>query len=244
MNKKEQKTVIELSHVTKSYVLHHEKPTFIEQIMKRGKTELFTALDDVSLRIYKGQKVGIIGVNGAGKTTLLKIISGITTPTNGTVKTKGRVISLIELDAGFHPELTGEENIFLNGLIIGMSRCEIEEKFKQIVSFADISEFIDTPLYTYSSGMKLRLGFSIAVHANPDILILDEGIIVGDLDFQQKSSNKINEFFKQKKTILIVSHWLEYLQKEVDRIIYIADHKIKMDGEAESVLSFYRSREQ
>lgn len=231
---------IELTEVSKSYILHHEKPTLTEQILKRGRNEVFTALDTITLKIKKGEKIGIIGPNGAGKTTLLKILSGITSPTSGKVITHGRVISLIDLDAGFHPELTGEENIYLNGLIIGMSRDEIQERFAKIVAFADIGEFIDAPIYTYSSGMKLRLGFSVAVHADPDILILDEGIVVGDQQFQKKSSKKIHEFFVKGKTIVIVSHWLDYLEKEVDRIIYLNNHKIELDGKAASVLSHYK----
>src|SRR5690606_20463507 len=132
-------------------------------------------------------KIGIIGPNGAGKTTLLKIISGITTPTGGSVVVRGRVASLIELTAGFHPELTGEENVFLNGLIIGMTRKEIEKKYKKIATFSGLGKFMSTPLYTYSSGMALRLGFSIAVHSNPDILILDETVAVGDESFRKKA---------------------------------------------------------
>jgi ABC-type polysaccharide/polyol phosphate transport system ATPase subunit len=220
--------------------LHHEKPTLVEQIMKKGVNDTFIALDSINVLIHKGEKVGIIGSNGAGKTTLLKIISGITAPTRGTVVTNGRIISLIDLEAGFQPELTGEENIYLNGLLIGMHKNEIRQKFHDIIAFADIGEFIDSPLYTYSSGMKLRLGFSIAVHADPDILIIDEGITVGDQNFQKKASKKLDSLFKMGKTILLVSHWLDYLEREVDRIILIENHKIKEDGQAKKIIARYK----
>jgi ABC-type polysaccharide/polyol phosphate transport system ATPase subunit len=230
MKKKNKEIAIQLSHVTKTYELHHEKPTFAEKMIHRQTKETFTALNDISLTIYKGEKVGIIGANGSGKTTLLKIIAGITTPNKGRVKTKGKIVSLIDLEAGFHPDLTGIENIYLNGLVIGMSKKEVIEKLDQIIEFADIGNFIDAPLYTYSAGMKLRLGFSIAVHADPDILILDEGISAGDQSFQKKSGEKIEEFFKANKTILVVSHWIEYLEKHVNRVLWIEKSRVKKDG--------------
>ncbi|NCN83111.1 MAG: ABC transporter ATP-binding protein [Candidatus Pacebacteria bacterium] len=223
---KKKQIAIELKNITKRYVLHHEKPTFSEQMIRRSKKEEFVALDDVSLTIYKGESVGIIGPNGAGKTTLLKVIAGIATPTSGTVSVYGRVVSLIDLEAGFNPELTGEENIYLNGLVIGMRRKEIEKVFKKIVAFADIGNFIDAPLYTYSQGMKLRLGFSVAVHANPDILILDEGMAVGDEEFRGKSGERIRQFFKEGKTVLMVSHWLEFLEKYAKRIALVEGGKL------------------
>lgn len=219
MSKNNRKIALSLKDISKEYILHHEKPTFIEQIVQRGKSEAFAALNEINLTVYKGEKVGVIGHNGSGKTTLLKVIAGITTPTSGKMKTFGKVVSLIELTAGFHPDLTGEENIFLNGLIIGMTRREIQKKIKKIVAFADIGQFIDAPLYTYSEGMKLRLGFSVAVHANPDILLLDEGITVGDADFQKKSGEKIEEFFRKKKTIIVVTHWMGFLRDHCEKII-------------------------
>jgi ABC-2 type transport system ATP-binding protein len=221
---------VELTNITKVYTLHHEKPTFMESLIKKNRTERFVALNDLSLQIPAGQKVGIIGHNGSGKTTLLKVIAGITTPTSGTVATKGKVVSLIDLEAGFHPDLTGEENIFLNGLVVGMSKQEIHAVYDDIVAFADIGNFIDAPLYTYSEGMKLRLGFSIAVHANPDILILDEGITVGDATFRKKAEQKIKEFFKARKTILVVTHWVEFLRENCNRILIMDRGEIVEDG--------------
>jgi len=214
-----QDLAIKLVGVSKTYQLHHEKPTLAENIVRKNKREMFTALKNVNLEIKKGEKIGMVGSNGSGKTTLLKIISGISTPTKGLVKTWGKVVSLIDLSAGFHPELTGRENVFLNGLLIGMGREEVRAKYGQITNFADIGEFIGAPMYTYSSGMKLRLGFSIAVAADPDILILDEGTAVGDEDFQHKSSQKIDEFFKQKKTIILVSHWMDYVREHCQKVV-------------------------
>jgi ABC-type polysaccharide/polyol phosphate transport system ATPase subunit len=219
--RKKSEISVQVVDVTKRYQIHHEKPTFAEQIIRNKKTEIYTALNSINLTIYKGESIGIIGPNGAGKTTLLKIIAGITTPNEGKVITKGKVVSLIDIGAGFHPELTGEENIFLNGMVLGMSRAEIKEKFTSIVDFADIRQFIDTPLYTYSLGMRLRLGFSIAIHTNPDILLLDEGIVVGDADFQKKISLYLKKFFRTDKTAIIVSHWHEFLEKNCSRIVEI-----------------------
>lgn len=237
--KKKDILAISLKRVTKKYLIHHEKPTFFERLLNMHRNEIFTSLNSVSLDIKKGDKVGIIGSNGAGKTTLLKVIAGITTPSLGQVKTTGRIGSLIDLSAGFHPDLSGKENIFLNGLLLGMSKPEIKDKLQDIIAFADIGSFIDAPFYTYSDGMKLRLGFSIAVHADPDILILDEGITAGDADFQQKSMKKIEEFFKAKKTILVVTHWLDFLEKNVNKIVWVENGKIKMQGTVK-VLQKYR----
>lgn len=217
---------IQLHGVTKEYELHHEKPTFVEQLVTRKRREIFTALKDLTLTIYQGEKIGIVGHNGSGKTTLLKIIAGITTPTAGSVTTNGRVVSLIDLEAGFHPDLTGEENIFLNGMIIGMTKSEVQQQFQNIVNFADIKQFIDAPLHSYSEGMKLRLGFSIAAHSQPDILLLDEMITVGDEEFQEKSGKKIEELFRQNKTIIVVTHWTEFLKKHCQFLYHFSEGKI------------------
>jgi ABC-type polysaccharide/polyol phosphate transport system ATPase subunit len=241
MTSKEREVSVQLTGITKTYTIHHEKPTFIEQVFRSRDKEQFNALNNVDLTIYKGEKVGIIGHNGSGKTTILKIISGITSPTKGKVVTNGKVVSLIDLTAGFHSDLTGEENIFLNGLIVGMSKNEVLKKINEIITFADIGKFIDAPLYTYSEGMKLRLGFSIAVHADPDILVLDEGISTGDTEFQEKSKNKIQEFFKQGRTIIIVSHWLAYLRDNCDRFIHFKLGNINQDG-GEEVIDRYNKK--
>lgn len=220
---------ISLVHISKKYEIHHEKPTLVEKFFK-GKNETFWALRGIDLNIKRGEKVGIIGPNGSGKTTLLKIIAGITSPTSGVVRTHGKVVSLIDLEAGFHEDLTGIQNIYLNGMFLGMTKVEITHKLSAIIHFADIKQFIDAPLYTYSQGMKLRLGFAVAVHANPDILILDENISTGDADFQDKSLKKIQQFFRQGKTIIIVSHWLDFIQKNCDRLLFVRDGMIAADG--------------
>lgn len=231
--------VVKLSSVSKKYTLHHEKPTLVENILKRQKSEEFWALKSINLEVKKGERVGIIGLNGGGKTTLLKIIAGIITPTDGEVMTNGRLASLIEIDAGFHPDLTGEENIYLNGLLLGMSKDEIKSKLRKIIAFADIGSFVDAPIYTYSDGMKLRLGFSIAAHSNPDIFIVDEIITVGDEEFRKKSYQKIQEFFKKNKSIIFVSHNLNIIQQLCPKTLWLDGGKIKDLGLTKEVTFNY-----
>ncbi len=228
---------IKLSNISKKYILHHEKPTLVESLLK--KKEEFWALKNINLEIQKGEKIGIIGANGAGKSTLLKIITGITAPTTGQIKTTGKIASLIDLEAGFEPDLTGEENIYINGLLLGMTKKQIKTNLKKIVRFSGIGKFIDSPLHTYSSGMKLRLGFSIAIHSNPDILIIDEVITAGDENFRKKSYKKIQEFFKDKKTILFVSHNLETIEWLCPRSLWIDKGRIKIVGRSKKVISQY-----
>jgi len=239
-NMNEQKNIaIQLKKITKKYQLQHNKPTFFEQLLQRRNTEQFLALREVSLTIFSGQKIGILGSNGSGKTTLLKIIAGITSPTSGSVVTHGKIVSLINLEAGFHPDMTGLENVFLNGLIIGMSKNEIEKKTPSVIHFSGIKKFIDSPFYTYSQGMKLRLSFSLGIHSDPDILILDEVMAAGDAEFQSKAKKKIDQFFTQKKTILIVSHWLEFLETYCEKYLWVNKGKIQAFGGKE-VLEQYR----
>lgn len=232
-------TVIKLINVSKKYVLQHKKPTLVEKLFWRKRYQQFNALKDIDFNVKKGEKVAIIGANGSGKTTLLEIIGGITTPTSGKAYTKGKVVSLIELGAGFHPELTGKENIRLNGLLVGMSNGQIKSNLKNIISFTDIGSFIEEPMFTYSSGMKLRLGFSIIVHTNPDILLLDETLAVGDQDFKQKSLNKINQFLKNRKTVILVSHYLNFVEKNFDRVVCMDKGKILKDGNKRDVIKIY-----
>jgi len=229
MHKKTENIAIQLTGVSKKYEIHHEKPTLVEKFVK-GRNETFWALNDVNLIIRKGEKVGIVGPNGSGKTTLLKIITGITTPTTGTVKIHGKVVSLIDLTAGFHPDLTGIQNIYLNGLLLNLPKRRVDQLLTSIIAFANIDQFIDAPLFTYSSGMTLRLGFAIAVHSDPDILILDEGLTVGDKNFQKKSQAKIQEFFKKGKTIVLASHQLEFIHKNCNRVLIINSHTLSHDG--------------
>ena len=233
---------IKLSHVSKKYTLHHEKPTLVENVIGRQKKEEFWALKDINLEINKGDRVGIIGPNVSGKTTLLEIIAKITTPTEGEIVTNGKLVSLIELEAGFHPELTGEENIYLNGLLVGMSKEETNKKLDKIISFADIGQFIDAPLYTYSEGMKLRLGFSIVVHTNPDIVLLDENMAVGDTSFKRKSLKKIQDFVKNKKTLVVVSHLMDFVANTCHRVIWLEDGSVKEEGNSRELINKYLNK--
>jgi len=224
------KIAIHLSNVSKKYEIHHEKPTLVEKFVK-GPNETFWALRDVNLIIQKGDRVGIVGPNGSGKTTILKIIAGIATPTSGTVTTRGKIVSLIDLEAGFHPDLTGEQNIYLNGMILGMTKKEITKKLDAIIRFADIKQFIDTPLFTYSQGMKLRLGFAVAIHANPAILILDEGLGVGDEAFQKKVQKRIHTLFQSGITVLIASHWYQFIKNNCKTLIKMEAGVIIYNGQ-------------
>ncbi len=228
---------IQLTDIRKKYQIHHEKPTLVEKFIK-DHNETFWALKKLTLTVHKGEKIGIIGRNGSGKTTLLKIMAGITAPTSGRVQTYGRVVSLIDLEAGFHADLTGYQNIYLNGMLLGMSRREIEAKIKDIIAFADLKQFIDAPLFTYSSGMALRLGFAVAVHAEPDILLLDENLSAGDANFRIKARRKLQEFFREEKTIIVVTHYLDFIAETCDRIIHIKNGAVVRDGGLE-ILSQY-----
>lgn len=229
---------IQLNNVTKRYLIHHEKPTLMEKIIG-GKNEEFSSLQRINLKIKNGEKIGLIGANGSGKTTLLKIIAGITSPTDGRVTVSGRIVSLIDLEAGFHPDLTGIQNIYLNGMLLGMSKKEINSKLDDIISFADIGKFIDAQLFTYSSGMKLRLGFSIAIHSNPDILLLDENISVGDQDFAKISFERIQLYLKHNKTLVIASHNMLIIKTFCKRVIWVNSGKIKADLPTLKTLKLY-----
>lgn len=207
--------VIEFEKVSKAFRLSRERPTsfqewFVSLPRRKQPTQLFWALRDVSFTIYRGDHVGIIGANGAGKSTLLKLISRILKPDTGRIRVNGRVTALLELGAGFHPDLTGRENVFLNGAFMGMTAREIRKKLDAIVEFAEIGDFIDAPVRDYSSGMYLRLAFSVAAHLEPDILLLDEVFAVGDQAFQKRSQERIHELRKRGVTILFVSHSMEY----------------------------------
>lgn len=203
-------TAVELNKVGKKYQVKHTK------------SGNFWALKNVSLEIKKGDRLGLIGSNGAGKTTLLRIMAGITQPTSGTVKTFGRVVALMDLEAGFHPDLTGEENVFLNSLLVGMSNDEIKQKFKQIVKFADIGQFIRAPFYTYSSGMKFRLAFSVAIASECDILILDEVFLAGDFKFQMKTLDAIKKLQKKQEiTTIVCSHSPAFILNLADTFLKV-----------------------
>ena len=206
---------------------------------KRRTVEEFWALKNVSLDIQKGEVVGIIGRNGAGKSTLLKILSRITEPTEGRVTLRGRVSSLLEVGTGFHPELTGRENVYLNGAILGMSRQEIHRKFDEIVAFADIERFLDTPVKRYSSGMYVRLAFAVAAHLEPEILIVDEVLAVGDTEFQKKCLGKMENVAKGGRTVLFVSHNMTTISSLCSRAVMLHKGKVMADGPTEEVIQQY-----
>jgi lipopolysaccharide transport system ATP-binding protein len=206
-----------------------------------SSTEEFYALKDVSFEINQGERVGIIGRNGAGKSTLLKILSRITEPTKGRIEITGRVASLLEVGTGFHPELTGRENIFLNGAILGMTKAEIKKKFDEIVAFAEIEKFLDTPVKRYSSGMYVRLAFAVAAHLEPEILIVDEVLAVGDAQFQKKCLGKMEDVGKEGRTILFVSHNMGAVRSLCHRGIVLDGGMIRFIGDAERAIAEYSS---
>ncbi|MFT5222386.1 MAG: ABC-type polysaccharide/polyol phosphate transport system ATPase subunit [Glaciecola sp.] len=237
-----QRPAIELRAVRETFRLYHERPPGIKERLARGRRSSFSdfnALDGVTLRINPGESVGIIGHNGSGKSTLLKVLAKILPPDGGAVEINGTVASLLELGAGFHGDLSGRENIFLNGAILGLTRAQVKERFEEIVDFAGIREFLDTAVRNYSSGMTVRLGFAIAVHVDPDILLVDEVLAVGDADFQRQSLRKMDEFQEQGKTIVVVSHDLGSIQKFCDRVIVLERGKVVFDGPASEGVQQY-----
>lgn len=201
--------------------------------------EKFAALKGVGFEVEKGKTVSIIGENGSGKSTMLKLLAGISRPTSGEIVTQGRISALIELGAGFHPEISGRENIFINGIILGLTKKKIQEKLDEIVRFAELEDFIDNPVKSYSSGMYMRLGFSIAINVDPDILLIDEVLAVGDASFVPKCLDKINEFRRQGKTIIFVSHDLSTVDRISDEVIWIKNGKIEMRGYPKRVIDAY-----
>lgn len=254
-------TVISVENLSKKYIIGHQKQeryTALRDVLANGARrfahklthpfaapendpthEEFWALKDASFDIQQGDRVGIIGRNGAGKSTLLKILSRITEPTSGKVSIKGRVASLLEVGTGFHPELTGRENIYLNGAILGMSRIEIKKKFDEIVAFAEVERFLDTPVKRYSSGMYVRLAFAVAAHLEPEILIVDEVLAVGDAQFQKKCLGKMQNVGQEGRTVLFVSHNMVALKSLCDKAIWLNAGSLVENGRAEDVVSNY-----
>jgi len=228
-------TAIEVHDVTKSFSLRHTrsmKELIVWTLRGRGK-ELrndFFALDGVSFTIEQGESVALLGFNGSGKSTMLKLISGVMLPDDGRVGVRGRVAGLIEVGAGFHPDLTGRENVYLNGAILGMSEKEIDERFDEIVAFSEIEKFIDTEVKFYSSGMFLRLAFSVAAHSEPDIFLIDEILAVGDEPFQRKCLDRIRELRRGGQTLVIVSHDLDMVQKVTERGVVLQRGRLLSDG--------------
>ncbi len=251
-------SVITAENISKKYIIDHKRGggTFRDMVAetaerwfsKKAKNaefkdkEEFWALKDVNFTINHGDRVGIVGHNGAGKSTLLKILSRITEPTTGEINIRGRVASLLEVGTGFHPELSGRENIFLNGAILGMSKVEIRKSFDAIVDFAGIEKFLDTPVKRYSSGMYVRLGFAIAAHLEPEILIVDEVLAVGDADFQKKSLGKMRDVSESGRTIIFVSHNLTAVQALCNKALYFEKGRLVENGDTSQIVSTYLSR--
>jgi len=261
-------TVIKVENLSKHYTIAHEniaygkdaQTSFKKNIMCAGEylfnrlknttnnkkiggsSEIFHALKDINFEIKKGERVGIIGRNGAGKSTILKILSRITRPTTGEVRICGRVSSLLEVGTGFHPELTGRENIFLNGSILGMSTDEIKRKFDEIVEFAGIEKFLDTPVKRYSSGMYVRLAFSVAAHLDTDILIIDEVLAVGDAAFQKKCLGKISQISGEGRTVIFVSHQMRVIRSLCPRVLLLENGTLTLDSNTSTVIEYYQNK--
>lgn len=253
--------VIRVENLGKKYIISHQKreryKSLRDVIANGGKSlgrqflkpfgkknidpehEEFWALKELSLEIKKGDRVGIIGRNGAGKSTLLKILSRITEPTTGRITIKGRVASLLEVGTGFHPELTGRENIYLNGAILGMSKAEIKRKFDEIVAFAEVEKFLDTAVKHYSSGMYVRLAFAVAAHLEPEILVVDEVLAVGDIEFQKKCLGKMEDVAKEGRTVLFVSHQLAAIENLCSRVIVLSSGSISFNGSTKAGINYY-----
>lgn len=246
--------VIELDDVTKAFKKHSRrrqfltlKNTLIKDLWKLGKSgnkdevddELFWALKGINVKICKGETIGFIGSNGSGKSTVLKLIAGILKPTSGCVNVRGRLSALIELGAGFHPEISGRENIFINGIMLGLTKAQIRDKFDQIVDFAELRDFIDNPVRTYSSGMFMRLGFAVAVHVNPDILLIDEVLAVGDQTFVHKCLERIFDFKRRGKTIVVVSHDLGAVERLCSRAVWLSQGVQKLEGDSREIVGSY-----
>jgi ABC-type polysaccharide/polyol phosphate transport system ATPase subunit len=238
---------IELTHVSKIYRRYGGRQfATLKSALLSGSlvkdlspAETFAALQDVSFTVAPGQTYGVIGRNGSGKSTALKVVAGITKPTSGTVKVNGRISALIELGAGFHPEISGRENVFINGIMLGLSKREVTERFDDIVDFAEMREFIDAPVKTYSSGMYMRLGFAVAINVNPDVLLVDEVLAVGDEGFTHKCLDKFAEFKRRGKTILLVTHSLGLVERFCDEAIWLDGGKKQAEGDPTRVVGVY-----
>ncbi|MBW2999294.1 ABC transporter ATP-binding protein [Candidatus Woesearchaeota archaeon] len=239
--------MIKIRNVSKVFSIPHEKRDTLKDkfvnIFNKTEYEEFYALQDINLQIKKGEFVGIIGLNGAGKSVLLKIIAGILHPDRGHVRVNGKISPFLELGVGFQLELTAKENIYLYGAVLGLSKKEIREKFDKIIKFADLEKFIDTKLKNFSSGMQARLGFSTAIQAGAEILLVDEVLAVGDVDFQKKCFKVFNRFKKEGKTMVFVSHNLGAVEKFCNRCIFLESGKIIADGNTKKVIKKYLERE-
>lgn len=237
---------IEVSDISKQFVLRHtrslkEAVVWIAKGRKGDLSEKFHALKNVSMNIETGETVALLGLNGSGKSTLLKHISGVMLPDSGTVRTRGRVAGLIEVGAGFHPDLSGRDNVYLNGAILGMTEQQVNDRFDAIVEFSEIGQFIDTEVKFYSSGMYLRLAFSVAVHTDPEVFLIDEILAVGDEPFQRKCISKIQELARNGKTLVVVSHDLDLVSRICDRGVLLERGNLMFDGPIDQAVALLRA---
>jgi ABC-type polysaccharide/polyol phosphate transport system ATPase subunit len=238
---------IELTNVSKIYRRYSGRQfaTLKSALLQRSilrdlrPSETFPALTDVSFTVPKGSTYGVIGRNGSGKSTALKLVAGITKPTSGTVRVDGRISALIELGAGFHPEISGRENVFINGIMLGLTKREVQRRFDEIVDFAELTDFIDAPVKTYSSGMYMRLGFAVAIHVDPDVLLIDEVLAVGDEGFTHKCLDKFAEFRRRGRTILLVTHSLNLVERFCDEALWLDSGHAKTHGDPKRVVGAY-----
>lgn len=242
----ENENIITINNVSKDFIIPHDraytlKGAFVNYFKKSGVDHLH-ALLDISFEVKKGEFLGIIGRNGSGKSTLLKILAGVYTADRGKVKIKGLVSPFLELGIGFNPELTGRENVYLNATVLGLTKKEIDKKFNSIVEFSELERFMDQKLKNYSSGMSVRLAFSVAIHANRDILLMDEVLAVGDANFQNKCLNEFNKYKKMGKTIVLVSHDIGKVEEYCDRVMLLRNGKIEKIGDTKEVVGEYNKQ--
>lgn len=239
---KKSEYAIKVTDMTKKFKIYSDKPSTLKERLvfwKKNKTEERIVLKNINLKIKKGETVALIGTNGSGKSTLLKLMTKIIYPTEGKIITEGKLTSLLELGAGFHPDFTGRENIYFNASIFGLTKKEIDKRIDDIIKFSELEDFIDNPIRTYSSGMYMRLAFSVAINVDAEILLIDEILAVGDQHFQEKCFAKLEELKESDKTIVIVTHSLEAVNKICNRAIWIRDGKIKLDGTPNKVITKY-----
>lgn len=243
MKETENEIAIKVEHVYKSFNIYYDRANTLKERMlfwaRNKRREKREVLNDINLEIKKGETVALIGVNGSGKSTLLKLMTQIIFPNKGTIETKGKLTSLLELGAGFHPDFSGRENIYFNSSIFGLTRKEIDSRIEQIIEFSELKDFIDNPVRTYSSGMYMRLAFSVAINVDADILLIDEILSVGDQHFQEKCFNKMRELKKEGKTMVFVTHSMDSVRNLCDRAVWLYDGKVRMDGNTNEVIDEY-----
>lgn len=233
---------VEVEHLSKTFRLHHERNQSLKSAIMRGRIsryEEFLAVDDVSFEVKQGSTFGLIGSNGSGKSTLLKCLARIYSPNKGSIQYNGRMAALLEVGSGFHHELTGKENIYLNGSILGMSKKEIDKKYEEIVEFSGVERFIDQPVKNYSSGMYVRLGFSVAISVQPEILVVDEVLAVGDEEFQRKCLQKFKDFRSEGRTVILVTHSMDSVREMCDEVAWLEKGKLQVVGESGKVVKQY-----